>query len=79
MCNRPDCICYEPGIDQPAPEDEVRVDALVRRKMEEHDFCMICPDCGHHPLTLMGERKGLTLKLTGGKAQCPVCPYEMEL
>lgn len=67
--------CYEWDVKdrrhmcKPAPE--VRI--------EEHDFCMICPECGHHPLTLMGKRKGLTLKLTGGKAQCPVCPYEMEL
>lgn len=64
---------------QPAPVDEVRVDALVKRKIGEEDFCLVCPECGQHPLTLMGERKGLDMKLTGGKAQCQVCPYEMEL
>lgn len=35
MCGRPECICYEPGVDQAAPEDEVRVNAIVK-----------CKDCG---------------------------------
>ena len=39
---------------------------------------LVCPECGYFPLTLSGEHKGLDLKITDGKAECPNCSYEEE-
>ena len=76
----PNCGFAKTLVEAPeSPTPTGQVDLIVKRKISEEEFCMICPECGHHPLTLMGERKGLDMKLTGGKAQCPVCLYEMEL
>ena len=45
-----------------------------------HEACsvepyLICPECGHYPLTLKGKRT-LTLQLKNKKAYCQNCMFE---
>ena len=40
---------------------------------------MVCPKCGHYPLTLSGKIKGLDWKITNGKSSCPICMFEEEI
>lgn len=48
------------------------------RTIDEDETYMVCPQCGHYPLSFSGDRT-LTLKFKNGKAYCQKCMYEREL